>query len=101
MLIVFLCFIFNIQTICFLIASINGYEYFIESELLQIVILLLLSLILFYSYYINENYKKISKKQKEQKIWFSIIVIGLHYFGSLFILFIAAFYKNKDWIFKI
>ena len=100
MLIVFLCFMFNIQTIYFLIASMNGYEYFIESELLQIVILLLLSLILFYSYYINENYKKISKKQKEQKIWFSIIVIGLHYFGSLFILFIAAFYKNKDWIFS-
>ena len=101
MLIVFLCLMFNIQTIYFLIASINGYEYFIESELLQIVILLLLlSLILFYSYNIDENYKKISKKQKEQKIWFSIIVIGLHYFGSLFILFIAAFYKNKDWIFS-
>ena len=39
MLIVFLCFMFNIQTIYFLIASMNGYEYFIESELLQIVIL--------------------------------------------------------------
>ncbi len=100
MLIVFLCFMFNIQTIYFLIASINGYEYFIENELLQIVILLLLSSILFYSYYINENYKKISKTLKEQKTWLSILVISLHYFGSFFILLIAGLYKNKDWIFS-
>ena len=99
---VVLCFILNIFTVIGILEGMNidthiefkkEYKYIFS---LSIVVLLLL-------YYLHKGrYKKIieSFEQKKGGIKLHPVVVIIIYYGiSIFLMFLAATYKNRDWIF--
>ncbi|CAM3974278.1 hypothetical protein FLCU109888_11890 [Flavobacterium cucumis] len=103
-LIIFLCLMFNIQSLFFFIGSFDGFEFLNEDNIYEIITIIFFNIIIFINYYSNNNYKKVYesyiKLNGVPRIWLSILTLFLYYSLSLFLLFLAAFYKNKDWIFS-
>lgn len=100
-----MCFILNIFSITFFLEGLGilGPELYKVSK--YIAGPLILGLIFFYYLY-KKRYKRIFESYKARHddpppIWHSIMVVVLYYLVSVFIVFIAAFYRNKDWIFSV
>ena len=97
-----LCFMLNIFTIIGLIEGLSiNLDIEFKKEYKYIFSLLLAITLLFY-YLRKERYKKIieSFEQKKKGIQLHpIIVILIYYSISIFLMFLSATYKNRDWIF--
>lgn len=100
---VVLCFILNIFTIIGLLEGMNINTYIeFKKEYKYIFSFFIVVLLLFYYLY-KGRYKKIIKSYTERKRGIKVhpvIVIILYYGISIFLMFIAALYKNHDWIFS-
>lgn len=101
---IFLCLMFNVQSLFFVIGSYDSFEFLDANNIYEIITIIFFSIIIFINYYSDKNYKKIYesyiKVKGIPKTWIPIIILFLYYSLSLFLLFLAAFFKNKVWIFS-
>lgn len=96
LLFVFLCFMFNIQSLFILFK--------LKNEILEIILLTILGGLIILKYSYNKNYEKIynayTKINPRSKTIESIFIVLIYYLTSLTMLFLSAIFVNKDWIFK-
>lgn len=99
------CFILNMFSVVFFMEGAGISSPAIYNLNKYVIALLLLGAVLFY-YLHNRRYKRIYelyevKHDAPPFLWRSILIVSLYYIISVFIIFLSAFYRNKDWIFSV
>jgi len=101
--IVALCFMFNVQTMFFLLETFDIVPYIFKREYKWFFPFLFLAII-YGSYMYKERYKLVYQEllsiYGNPNKWTSISIVILYYVLSFIILLITGMYKNGDWIFS-
>src|SRR5690606_35407532 len=97
------CFIINMFSMVFLLEGAGISSPAIYDLNKYVIDPLLLGAVFFY-YLHDKRYKTIYESYKERpdvpSLWRSIFIVALYYIVSALIIFLCAFYRNKDWIFS-
>lgn len=97
------CFIINMFSIVFFLEG-TGISSPAIYDLNKYVIAPLLLGAVFFYYFHNKRYKRMYESYKAKhnvpSLWHSIFIVVLYYIVSALIIFLCAFYRNKDWIFS-
>jgi hypothetical protein len=95
------CSVLHVGTILMIISILRGKNVNLNTEYKFLWAILFMSIIASY-YLFTGTYKRILCKAHlllKTPTWISILIVTLYYIVSLGLMFFAALYKNKDWIF--
>ncbi|SEL95081.1 hypothetical protein SAMN05421740_11510 [Parapedobacter koreensis] len=100
-----LCLVLNLMSILFFIEGMTTQHLEIFTDKNEYVVGVLIYCLVFSYYLHKKRYKRIfetykAKHSEPPAIWWSILVVVLYYLISVFIVFLSAFYRNRDWIFS-